>query len=111
MASGAEVAPVIQASRTLAGRGIALRVVSAPCLELLASQDPAYREELLPTGLPVLAVEMGRPESWCQFTGAMERVFGVSRFGASAPAKVLARELGFTPEQLADWIAGRLPQR
>jgi transketolase len=111
MASGAEVAPVIQASQTLAGRGIALRVVSAPCLELLASQDPAYREELLPTGLPVLAVEMGRPESWCQFTGAMERVFGVSRFGASAPANALAREFGFTPEQLADWIAGRLTQR
>ena len=108
MATGAEVAPVVEAARSLAGSGNALRVVSAPCLELLAAQDQAYRQQLLPPGLTILAVEMGRPEFWCQFTGSLERVFGVSRFGASAPGKAMALELGFTPEQLAEWIAGQL---
>jgi transketolase len=63
---------------------------------------------LLPPGLPVLAVEMGRPESWCPFTGSLDRVVGVTHFGASAPGKVLAQELGFTPELLAQRLAEML---
>jgi transketolase len=78
-----------------------------PCIEQFQGQDEAYRRKVL-GNLPICAVEMGRPEIWCQFTGSLDRVIGVSRYGASAPGKVLAGHYGFTAEQIADRLAQML---
>lgn len=102
LASGSEVATAIAAAELLADKGIALRVVSVPCIEVFQAQDQAFRDGLVPPDLPCYAVEMGRPESWCAFTGSLDRVIGVSRFGASAPAAVVAEQYGFTPAAVAD---------
>jgi transketolase len=102
LATGAEVHLAIEAAETMASRGRPLRVVSVPCLELFLAQDDAYRARVLGDGLPVLAVEMGRPELWCQLTGRLDHVVGVETFGASAPAKDLAEQFGFTPTALAE---------
>ena len=57
---------------------------------------------MLPAAIPFrYAVEAGRPELWCQYTGRMDRIHGISRFGASAPAEKLAEAYGFTPTALA----------
>ena len=101
IATGAEVAPTIEAVNSLAGDGIHARVVSMPCVELFLRQDEAYRSRVLQTGLPVAAVEMGRPEPWCRFTGSIDRVHGQSTFGASAPAKALTEHFGWTPAAIA----------
>jgi transketolase len=82
-----------------------------PCVELFERQDLAWRTEVLPAGLPVLAVEMGRPETWCRFTGSLERVVGVTTFGASAPLAQLIERYGFTPEKIAKSLAAHLERR
>jgi transketolase len=103
LASGSEVSLAMEAAKLLPK--LRIRVVSMPCLELFNEQDAAYRESVLgPEGTPRFAVEAGRPELWCQYTGSLSRVHGISHFGASAPAGKLAEAYGFTPEKLASKI-------
>ena len=100
IATGSEVAVTIEAAGELATRGKPMRVVSMPCVEVFLDQPADYRDDVLGS-LPVLAVEMGVPDPWFRFTGNPDRVIGISRFGESAPAKVLADHFGFTAEHLA----------
>ena len=108
VATGAELSLAVAAAAVLAQRGITVRVVSMPCVEAFLAQDTAWRECVLPKGQPVFAVEMGRPEPWCRFTGSIERVIGLEGFGASAPYKQLAAHFGFTPEAVAARVAAQL---
>jgi transketolase len=108
IATGAEVGLAVAAADRLAARGIALRVVSMPCVELFLDQERGYREQVLPPSEPVFALEMGSPEIWCQFTGSLDRVIGVQRFGLSAPYHAIAQEFGFTPDAVAEQLAPML---
>lgn len=101
LATGSEVSLSVDAARKLEADGIAVRVVSAPCLEALEAQPASYREALLPTGVPVIGVEAARGASLLPFTGSRGLVYGIQRFGASAPIADLAAEYGFTPDRLA----------
>ncbi|MEQ1631421.1 MAG: transketolase [Planctomycetota bacterium] len=103
LATGAEVSLALDAAATLAKTGVDIRVVSMPCCEVFLQQDGDYRRSVLGTA-PLFALEMGRPEIWCQFTGRLDRVIGQSTFGASAPYKKLAEHFGFT----ADHVAARV---
>jgi transketolase len=103
VAAGSEVSLALEAVALLPGKKI--RVVSMPSMELFEEQPKAYRDEVLPpTVLKRVAVEAGRPDLWHKFVGLDGLVLGMSRFGASAPAEVLAKEYGFTPENLARLI-------
>jgi len=107
LASGSEVSLAMAAAKLLPDRNI--RIVSMPCLELFNAQDVAYRESVLPPdATPRFAVEAGRPELWCQYTGTLARVHGIDHFGASAPAGKLAEAYGFTAKQLAQKIAASI---
>jgi len=108
VATGAEVGLAVAAAAELAKRSLPVRVVSMPCVEVFVAQDAAWRAAVLPKALPTFAVEMGRPEPWCRFTGSIERVVGLTGFGASAPHKKLAEHFGFTPTAVADRIASQL---
>jgi transketolase len=102
MASGSEVAVVLEAQRLLAAEGVAARVVSMPSWELFEAQPRAYRNAVLPAEVPVrLAVEAGVPLGWDRYVGFRGDVLGLNRFGASAPYKVIAEKLGFTGETVA----------
>ncbi|HLU40450.1 MAG TPA: transketolase [Planctomycetota bacterium] len=111
VATGSEVSLAVAAARLLQERGTTVRVVSVPCLEVFLAQDEEYRRAVLPPGLPAIALEMGRPEIWCSLTGSLERVIGVTRFGASAPAGVLAEKYGFTPAAVAERVQQMLAAR
>jgi len=108
VASGSEVPLACDAAQLLASEGVAARVVSAPSLELFAAQPASYRDELLPPGVPVVAVEAGRGESWRGLTGRDGLVYGIERFGASAPYQKLAEHFGFTPNALAQRVRERI---
>ncbi|HEB54463.1 MAG TPA: transketolase [bacterium] len=99
-ATGAEVALAVEAAKLLSADGVPTRVVSIPCLELFHEQDDAYVERVLGTA-PRFALEMGRPEWWCQLTGRLDRCIGQSTFGASAPAADVAEHFGFTATAVA----------
>ncbi|NLE71794.1 MAG: transketolase [Actinomycetales bacterium] len=84
LATGSEVALALAARAELAGRGVAARVVSAPCLEWFAEQDAAYRDAVLPPGLRArVAVEAGVDQGWYRYVGLDGRVVGVTDFGLS----------------------------
>ncbi len=95
--TGSEVSLCVAAADLLARSGVGTRVVSLPSWELFAEQDEAYRHEVLPDGVPRLAVEAASPFGWERYADA---VIAVDRFGASAPGERVLAELGFTPEHV-----------
>ncbi len=107
IATGAEVSLAIDTATLMSQQGIEVRVVSMPCVELFLAQDAAYRAAVLGT-LPVFALEMGRPEMWCQFTSRIDRCIGQSVFGASGPAKLVAEHFGFVTAKVAERICAAL---
>jgi len=97
MASGSEVGLCLEAAEQLSSSGVSARVVSAPCTEIFAEQSTSVQESVVPEGVPVVAVEAGRGQAFARWTGRRGAIHGMSRFGASAPAKALAEHFGFTP--------------
>jgi transketolase len=97
IASGSEVASVLEAYEKLSAEGVAARLVSMPCWDLFEKQPQAYRDEVLPPGVTArLGVEAASPFGWERYVGQKGAVIGINRFGASAPYKVLAEKFGFT---------------
>jgi transketolase len=85
-----------------------------PSWGLFLRQPAAYRDEVLPPEVPArVAIEAALPLGWDRFVGAGGAVVGMLHFGASAPAKRLFRELGFTVENVVSTVKavleGRLP--
>jgi len=103
-ATGSEVHLALEAKAILEGRTIPTQVVSLPCWEVFARQDPAYREQVLPSASLIVSVEAGVTLGWERWTGKSSHVHGVDRFGASAPGEVVFRELGFTAEDVVERI-------
>jgi transketolase len=108
IATGSEVPLALGARSILASEGIGVRVVSMPCTEAFDRQGAEYRARILPAGVPRVAVEAGVTDYWHKYVGAVDdphgRVVGIDRFGESAPAGVLFKHFGFTPEAVADAV-------
>jgi transketolase len=101
IASGSEVALIVEAHETLTSRGIRSRVVSMPSWDIFEHQSEAYREEVLPRAIKVrLAVEQASALGWERYVGDQGRVLGMKAFGLSAPLKELQRRFGFEPERV-----------
>ncbi|MFN8597117.1 MAG: transketolase [Anaerolineae bacterium] len=99
IATGSEVALAIGAKLELAKFNIKARVVSLPCWELFDMQSRDYRESVIPPLVKSrLAIEAGVAMGWQKYVGDRGRVISIERFGASAPAPVIAEQFGFTVE-------------
>ncbi len=85
----------------LAAAGIPVRVVSMPCTNAFDRQDAAYRDSVLPRGVPRVAVEAGVTDFWRKYVGLEGAVVGIDRFGESAPGPELFKHFGFTVENVA----------
>ncbi len=96
IATGSEVDLALKAQTALAQEDIQVRVVSMPSTNVFDRQDKAYRESVLPKGVPCVAVEAGVTAGWYKYVGLDGAVIGLDRFGESAPAGVLFKEFGFT---------------
>ncbi|MGC8876035.1 transketolase [Thermus sp.] len=105
VATGSEVHLALKARALLREKGVGVRVVSLPSFELFAAQPEAYRREVLPPGLPVVAVEAGASLGWERYA---RKVVGLDRFGASAPYPEVYERLGFTPERVAEALLSLL---
>ncbi|GIV66138.1 MAG: transketolase [Bellilinea sp.] len=97
MASGSEVALIVEAGYSLAAEGYNVRLVSFPSWELFEQQDQNYRDEVLPPSIKRrLAVEAGVAQGWHRYVGDQGRIISIERFGASAPYKRIYEEFGLT---------------
>ena len=98
IATGSEVQLALHAQQALAKIGIAVSVVSMPSTTVFDRQTEAYKLGVLPRGLPRIAVEMGATGGWWKYGCAA--VIGIDTYGESAPAPVLFKHFGFTPENV-----------
>lgn len=101
IATGSEVSLALEAAKTLAGQGIAARVVSMPSWRIFDEQSAEYKASVLPANVPKLGIEAGATLGWWKYVGLDGGVVGVDRFGASAPGPKVMAEYGFTPENVA----------
>jgi transketolase len=100
IATGSEVEIAINAAEVLARDGIKAAVVSAPCFELFATQDAAYRAEVLGRA-PRVGVEAALEQGWGKLLGDNSAFVGMTGFGASAPADELYEHFGITADAVA----------
>jgi transketolase len=106
IATGSEVQLALHAQALLAKEKIAVRVVSMPSTTVFDRQDAAYKKAILPASLPRIAVEMGVSDGWWKYGCAA--VVGIDTYGESAPAPVLFKHFGFTPENVANTVRAAL---
>jgi len=103
IATGSEVQLALKAQEALAKEHkIAVRVVSVPSTSVFDRQSAEYKAAVLPKGLPRVAVEMGSTDGWWKY--GVSAVVGIDTYGESAPAPVLFKHFGFTPENVADTV-------
>ncbi len=95
IATGSEVEIALKAQAAMEAE-IPVRVVSMPCTNIFDRQDAAWRESVLPKGVPRVAIEAGVTDGWYKYVGLDGVVIGLDRFGESAPAGQLFKEFGFT---------------
>ena len=100
IATGSEVSLAVDAAAKLAENGVAVRVVSMPSTEQFDDQDAAYKQSVLPTGVPKLAIEAAHTDFWYKYVGTDGDVVGMQTFGESAPGGVLLEHFGFTVENV-----------
>jgi transketolase len=100
IATGSEVSLAIDAQTALAADGINVRVVSAPCLEWFAEQDQSYRNSVLSPGVVKISIEVGIAQGWRELIGDSGVAISLEHYGASADAKRLFKEFGFSVENV-----------
>jgi transketolase len=101
IATGSEVSLAIDAQTALAAEGINVRVVSAPCLEWFAEQDQSYKDSVLSPGLVKISIEVGIAQGWRELIGDSGVAISLEHYGASADAKRLFKEFGFSVDNVA----------
>ncbi len=101
IATGSEVWPALDAAKILSEAGTAVRVVSMPSWRIFEEQSAEYKAGVLLKGVPRISVEAGATQGWWKYVGLDGDVIGLDRFGASAPAPIVMKELGFSAENIA----------
>jgi transketolase len=96
VANGSEVSLLCHVAEELAKDGIYSRVVSVPSVGLFTRQDKAYQEKVIPEGVKIFGLSAGLPATLQPIMKGQWKIYGLTRFGASAPYKVLDEKFGFT---------------
>ena len=103
LASGSEVSLCLDAAEQLAGEGIAVRVVSMPCMDRFELAPAAERERVLgPPGTRRIAVEAASPFGWDRWTGERGAMIGMRSFGASGPQEAVYEHFGITKAAIVE---------
>ncbi|HLK44870.1 MAG TPA: transketolase C-terminal domain-containing protein, partial [Acidimicrobiales bacterium] len=101
--TGSEVSLCLAAADELAAAGVAVRVVSMPCMDRFEAQPERERAAVLgPPGTPRVAVEAASPLGWDRWVGEDGAVIGMTTFGASAPAADVYEHFGITVAAVVD---------
>jgi transketolase len=101
IATGSEVSLAVNAAKQLQAEGVPARVVSMPSVDVFLKQSDDYRQAVLPDAVSArVVIEAARCEDWYPLIGAHGKTVGLNDYGASAPAKDIFRERGFTVEHV-----------
>ncbi len=108
VANGSEVSLLCDVAVLLEAEGIKADVVSMPSIGLFNRQDKSYRDSVLPCGVPQFGLTAGLPLTIRMIKGFDGEVYGMERFGASAPYKVLDEKFGYTPANILGCVRAML---
>jgi transketolase len=99
--TGSELQHCLTAQERLEAEGTPTRVVSMPCQEWFYEQDTAYQQQVLPRGVKArVTVEAGIRMSWDRILGEAGEPVSIEHYGASAPAKIVFEQFGFTADNV-----------
>ncbi len=101
VASGSEVATLVEGAELLQAEGIAVRVVSVPSEGLFRDQPKSYQEGVLPAGIVRYGLTSGLPVNLQGLVGERGMIHGLDHFGYSAPFKVLDERFGYNGKTVA----------
>jgi transketolase len=106
LATGSEVQLAVDAAKRLGG---GVRVVSVPSFRRFQQQPVEYRESVLPiTCHKRVAIEAGVSDLWYRYVGQEGKIIGIDRFGLSAPAEQIFKELGITSDAVVEAVQSLL---
>ena len=108
IATGSEVETAINVANKLFERGIDLRVVSMPCMELFLQQNPKYEEQLLPNYVPIFSIEAGSTIMWNRFVSRPDFAFGINNYGLSGNGIDVAKYFKLSEDDITDKITNIL---
>jgi transketolase len=100
IASGSEVATLVEGAVLLRKNKLNIRIVSAPSEGLFRNQSEEYRKSIIPENIPVFGLTAGLSVTLQGLVGPKGTIFGMNSFGYSAPYKVLDEKFGFTAENV-----------
>jgi transketolase len=101
MASGSEVAIIVEAAEKLAMEGLSIRVISFPSWFLFEKQEKSYKEQVLPTLITKrVAVEAAVSFGWERWVGDKGKIIAIDRFGESGKYQEVYEQLGITVEHV-----------
>jgi transketolase len=96
LASGSEVATLVEGAELLRKEGVKVRIVSVPSEGVFRNQPKEYQLSVLPEGIKRFGLTAGLPVNLLGLVGENGSIWGLESFGFSAPYKVLDEKLGFT---------------
>jgi transketolase len=109
LATGSELPIAVEAQEKLAAAGVRARVVSLPCWEAFAAQSREYQQSVIPAEVSArVSIEAGATFGWQRWIGDRGVAIGLDRFGASAPDKIIYKELGLTADNIVKTVQGLL---
>ncbi|GAK09050.1 transketolase [Geomicrobium sp. JCM 19038] len=108
LATGSEVSLALDAKKALHEKGIEARVVSMPSQEWFEKQSATYKEEVLPSDVPVVSIEAGTTFGWERYTGRTGASIGIDTFGASAPGDLVMEKFGFNVDNVVNTVTSVL---
>ena len=100
LASGSEVATLVESAALLRKDGMKVRIVSLPSEGLFRSQSKEYQDSVILPGKKIFGLTAGLPVTLQGLVGNNGKIWGLESFGFSAPYKVLDEKLGFTAENV-----------
>jgi transketolase len=106
ISSGSEVGLIVSARDVLASAGIRARVVSLPSHELFERESQAYRDSVLPKGIPRVSIEAAHTMCWYRWVGTDGVAIGIDHYGASAPFERIYKEFGITVDMVVEAAKG-----
>lgn len=101
IATGSEVKLAMSAAEALEADGVAVRVVSMPCVERFETESHDYKHHVLPEGTARVVIEAGAEGGWWRYVAGRGTVIAMRTFGQSAPAAALFEHYGFTADAIA----------
>ena len=108
LASGSEVATLVDGAALLKADGLKIRVVSVPSEGLFRDQSKEYQQSVLPAGVPKFGLTSGLPVTLAGLVGGDGTVYGLDHFGYSAPASVLDEKFGFSGQNVYNQVKAML---